>query len=48
VFSFVKAANPVKGNLNPQLRKTFFCGLNPASQQGLGRFPDFRGGKNEK
>jgi hypothetical protein len=38
----------VKLILNPQLRKTFFCGLNPASQQRLGRFPDLRGGKNEK
>jgi hypothetical protein len=46
--SFVTAANPVKLNLNPQLRKTFFHSLNPASQQRLGRFPDLQGGKNEK
>jgi len=44
----VKAANPVKGNLNPQLRKTFFHSLNPALLLGLGRFPDLHGGENEK
>jgi hypothetical protein len=43
-----QAGISVKLILNPQLRKTFFHSLNPASQQGLGRFPDFRGGKNEK